>query len=89
VLYCAKIRLQRKWDENELAKMVLTVYDSLTHEVKIEDTNRAIAVIHKEMTRPLPGITVGLPVEIKVGPSLGKLKKLSTEEVNEIVKEYT
>jgi len=88
ILYAAMIRLQLRWDKDAFTKMVLTTHDSLTHEVKVEDQNKAIAIIYNEMTRPFPGLVVPLPVEIKVGPSLGKMKKLSHEELQEIVKQY-
>lgn len=88
LLYAAMIRLQLRWDEDPFTKMVLTTHDSLTHEVKVEDQNRAIAIIHNEMTRPFPGLIVSLPVEIKVGSSLGKMKKLSKGELQAIVKQY-
>ncbi len=88
LLYAAMIRLQLQWEADPFTKMVLTTHDSLTHEVKVEDQNRAVAIIHNEMTRPFPGLVVPLPVEIKVGTSLGKMKGLSREEVLEIVKQY-
>ena len=69
--------------------MVLTVHDSLTHECKKENQDRVIATIHNEMTRTIPGVTVPIPIDVKVGPSLGKMRKLTAKELDEIVKKNT
>lgn len=86
LLSLAMIRLRRLWREKSgLAKMVLTVYDSLTHECSEKDANKVIALIHQEMTRPMKGITVPLPIEVKIGKSLGSMKKLTPNELAKIV----
>ena len=86
ILSIATIRLWRFWQKNpNLAQMVLTVHDSLAHECKEKDQNKVIATIYREMTRQIPGITVPIPVEIKVGKSLGNMKKLTQEEIKTIL----
>ncbi len=85
VIYAVMIRLQKIWDENPDVHMIMQVHDSLVHECPKERANFAIANIYREMTRPLPGITIPLEAEIKVGDSLGSLKKLTSEQVQEIV----
>jgi len=89
ILYIAMIRLWRLWNKNpNLSKMVLTVHDSLTHESAEKDKEKGIANIHREMTREMPGIKIPLPIDIKVGKSLGNMKKLTTEEIEEISRKF-
>lgn len=87
IMYAMMIRLQEIWDEpaNSDIWMIMQTHDSLTHEVPVEKQEFAIASIYREMTRPIPGITIPLEVEMKVGSSLGSLKKLSKEEIAAIV----
>ncbi len=88
ILSIATIRLWRVWKKYpNLAKMVLTVHDSLAHECAIKNRDKVIAHIHREMTRQIPGIIVPITIDIKVGKSLGDMKKLTQEEVAKIVSE--
>lgn len=89
VLSVATIRLAKVWRKiPELARMVMTIHDSLVHEALESRSEEAIAKIYWEMTRSIKGITVPIPVEVKVGKSLGDMKKLSREELAVILEKY-
>ena len=79
-------RIRRSFKEECLdSRLVLQVHDSITSEARDENLNKTIQIMHREMTREIPGVTVPIDIEIKVGRSLGSQKKLSEEELAKIL----
>ena len=71
------IRLHRRFNP-EVARILLTVHDSILFEIREDHLDEVLPTIEFEMTRNLPIEDRGIPFEIdlKVGQRWGSLKKL-------------
>jgi DNA polymerase I-like protein with 3'-5' exonuclease and polymerase domains len=58
------------------SRMVLTVYDSLIYNVKPEELDTMLRLVHTEMLRETQQIKVRLDCEIKIGRVWGKLEEV-------------
>ena len=59
------------------SRMVLTVYDSLIYNVKPNELDVMLCLIHTEMLRDTGNVRVALNCEIKIGKIWGKLEEIT------------
>ena len=77
ILSCASIQVKSALIRgNYKSRLIMNVHDSLVLEVKNEELDEVIRLVHAKMTaRPGP-IVVPLTADVSVGTKLGDMKKL-------------
>lgn len=79
-------RLTRIFKEMGMdARLCILVHDSMLFEIPVDKGLECARIIHREMIRPIEGVTAPMIAELKMGTSWGDCKDIKPEELVEAI----